>query len=104
MWCACWRAHARAHGSAVFFYGLKSLRHSTLERSKANRQFMWFYFIGTLLVLSMTTPNLGIAVRQKWMFIPMFLYLFISAIACDNQKPRLRKHSSNKPPFNHLDR
>lgn len=42
---------------------------------------MWFYAVGTLIILSLTTANLGIAIRQKWMFVPMFIYLFISAIA-----------------------
>jgi hypothetical protein len=79
----------------VCFYGFKNLKHKSLENAKANRKFMWFYFLGTLLVLSITTPNLGIAVRQKWMFIPMFLYLFISAIACDNQKPKVKKRLKN---------
>ncbi|NYT69269.1 hypothetical protein [Pusillimonas noertemannii] len=43
-----------------------------------NRAFMWFYCLLTWLILAITTANLGIAVRQKWMFAPILIYLFIS--------------------------
>lgn len=36
-----------------------------------------FYVIICCLILSLTTANLGIATRQKWMFMPIFLYLMI---------------------------
>ncbi len=45
-----------------------------------NRLFMWVYSILVLLILASTTANLGIALRQKWMFMPMLIFLFISAI------------------------
>jgi hypothetical protein len=39
--------------------------------------FYVFYFLSTTIVLSETTANLGIAVRQKWMIIPvLFIILF----------------------------
>ena len=41
-----------------------------------NRWFMLIFAITTLLVLAVTTANSGIAVRQKWMFMPMLLYFF----------------------------
>lgn len=43
-----------------------------------SRLFMWFYVICTWIVLAMTTANLGISLRQKWMFAPVFIYLLIS--------------------------
>lgn len=45
-----------------------------------NRMFMWTYAVGAWLVLAMTTANLGIALRQKWMFAPMLIFLFISVM------------------------
>jgi hypothetical protein len=51
--------------------------------------FLWIYSIVTWVVLAMTTANLGISVRQKWMFVPMLIALFIAAMASR------RKTSSN---------
>jgi hypothetical protein len=45
-----------------------------------NRIFLWAYCLATWLILAMTTANLGIAVRQKWMFAPMLIFLLISVI------------------------
>lgn len=45
-----------------------------------NRKFMWVYAGLAWLVLAMTSANLGIAVRQKWMFAPMLIFLLISLI------------------------
>jgi hypothetical protein len=42
--------------------------------------FLWVYSLAAWVALSLTTANLGISVRQKWMFVPMLLLLFISAI------------------------
>ena len=53
-----------------------------------NRIFLWVYALSAWLVLSMTTANLGISVRQKWMFAPMLIFLFISVIG------RPRQHAS----------
>ena len=39
-----------------------------------NRLFLIVFSITTLSVLAMTTANMGISVRQKWMFMPMILY------------------------------
>ena len=45
-----------------------------------NRVFMWYYLCGSWIVLSLTTANLGIAVRQKWMIAPILIFLFLSVI------------------------
>lgn len=45
-----------------------------------NRKFMWIYVALAWFVLAMTTANLGIAIRQKWMFAPMLIFLLISLI------------------------
>lgn len=44
-----------------------------------DRIFMSWYVIACLGILSMTTANLGISVRQKWMFLPMLVFLLLSA-------------------------
>ena len=53
-----------------------------------NRAFIWSYALITLLVLSMTTANLGISVRQKWMVMPMFIFLIISVLG-KNKHPKV---------------
>lgn len=45
-----------------------------------SRLFMWIYALMAWGILAMTTANLGIALRQKWMFAPMLIFLFISVI------------------------
>ena len=48
-----------------------------------NRAFLWIYSGAAWVILAMTTANLGIALRQKWMFAPMLIFLFISVIGKD---------------------
>ncbi|MBV1928442.1 MAG: hypothetical protein KUG81_02910 [Gammaproteobacteria bacterium] len=64
--------------------------HSAVKRRRhqlaGNRIFMWVYVFSTWSVLAMTTSNLGISVRQKWMFAPMLIYLFISMIGLPIRK------------------
>lgn len=45
-----------------------------------SRAFMWAYGLLAWLVLAITTANLGISLRQKWMFAPMLIFLLISVI------------------------
>lgn len=42
-----------------------------------------FYAGGSWAILAMTTANLGIAARQKWMFAPILLYLALSILSGD---------------------
>lgn len=46
----------------------------------ANHAYLWSYAAMAWIILALTTANLGIAVRQKWMFMPMLIFLFISLI------------------------
>lgn len=63
-----------------------------------NRAFMWFYCMLTWLILAITTANLGIAVRQKWMFAPILIYLFISLMGRSRQRsPRNRMKTRYTP-------
>jgi hypothetical protein len=71
---------------AIRFVGKKS-------NTQANHAFLWIYIIISVLVLSMTTANLGISVRQKWMFMPMLIYLLFAGIAA-HQAQKQRKKTS----------
>jgi hypothetical protein len=44
----------------------------------ANWVFLWVFVVGCWLMLAVTTANLGISVRQKWMFAPMLVFLLVS--------------------------
>ena len=57
-----------------------------------SRIFMWIYALITWGVLAMTTANLGIALRQKWMFAPMLIFLFISVIGRRKLVNPVRRH------------
>ena len=46
----------------------------TLNHSKENRWFLLIFSVTTFIMLSDITSNLGISVRQKWMFLPILLY------------------------------
>ena len=63
---------------SLFILSLLKLKKSTilLMHPQENRWFMHIFAITTLLLLAVTTSNSGIAVRQKWMFMPMLLYFF----------------------------
>jgi hypothetical protein len=62
------------------FYFRKSNANSNLS----NKEFMIIYSAITWIILAITTANLGISLRQKWMFLPMLLYVAISFIAVTN--------------------
>ncbi len=74
---------AAAMDNAILFYlfiagGWALLRYRT--QGYGNRVFMWAYALMAWGVLAMTTANLGIALRQKWMFAPMLIFLLISVV------------------------
>jgi hypothetical protein len=64
----------------LFLFGFYSLLHGRKSGLGENRVFMWVYVFGSWLILAMTTANMGIALRQKWMFVPMLIFLLISVI------------------------
>jgi hypothetical protein len=61
--------------------GLQGLLMRRKPQIFANRPFLWLYVIVSTLLLAMTTANLGISVRQKWMFMPMLMFLMLSYTA-----------------------
>ena len=55
-----------------------------------NRVFLWAYGLLSWGLLAMVTANLGIAVRQKWMFLPMLLFLLMSRLGHRQAAPEQR--------------
>lgn len=64
-----------------------------------NRTFMWMYVFLAWSILAVTTPNLGISLRQKWMFAPILIFLLISVIGkVRTATPRRRMPQLAPPP------
>ena len=72
----------------LFIFGGVSLIKGRKAGLGENRVFMWAYALGAWLILAVTTANLGIALRQKWMFAPMLIFLLISVIGRRMRKRR----------------
>ena len=76
----------------LFFFAYAGLcRFSNRKISKAKAQNKWFLLIFSFMVwtiLAMTTANLGISLRQKWMFLPMLIYFAAAIISTANSKSR----------------
>lgn len=64
-----------------------------LQKKLDNILFIVAYVGAAWLVLAMTTSNLGIAVRQKWMFMPMVIFLIFSAFP--NNRHRSQQFSQS---------
>lgn len=64
----------------LFIVGFYALIKKKSQKFTENRKFMWVYVILAWIVLAMTTANLGIAIRQKWMFAPILIFLLISLV------------------------
>jgi len=62
----------------------------------SNRPFLWLYIIGAWLILAPMTANLGIAVRQKWMFVPMLICLLMASVR-DKPVRRLAQEADPAP-------
>ncbi len=71
----------------LFYAWIRSMLRGQKITQQANRAFMWTYSIMAWTVLALTTANLGIAMRQKWMFMPMLMFLLISAIGRKKRSP-----------------
>lgn len=59
----------------LFLVAIVALIRSRKSELIASRLTLWAYVLSTWLILAVTTANSGIAVRQKWMFLPVLLYL-----------------------------
>jgi hypothetical protein len=65
----------------LFILGVWAMLKHRSTSINENFSFLWAYTLMTWILLAITTANLGISLRQKWMFAPILIYLFISAIA-----------------------
>lgn len=65
----------------LFVLGLIARSQLVPPHPGINTYFIWSYSLVTLLILSITTANLGIAMRQKWMFVPFLMVLLLSYVA-----------------------
>lgn len=68
----------------LFLLGAKALIRKSQPSIDSSRIFLWSYFYISLIILATTTANLGIAMRQKWMFIPCVIFLLLSVIGSRN--------------------
>jgi len=83
---------------ALFVVGLFRFFGRAKNKSIEGGYFMATYSLLSLLVLAMTTANLGIAVRQKWMFMPILILFLISIIGSESKKPRKINSSAMRQP------
>lgn len=65
---------------AIILAAVLSLGNNRSSLSKWQIAFYLTFSAASLLLLSNTTANLGIAIRQKWMFLPMILTLAVSIL------------------------
>ena len=61
----------------LFIYILFKSKFNLLPFIYDKNLWLFTYVFLTCTILAMTTANLGIATRQKWMFMPVLLYLLI---------------------------
>lgn len=64
----------------LFFVGIFAMLKGSIETAGESRAFLWVYSLLVWLLLATTTSNMGIALRQKWMFAPMLIFLMISVM------------------------
>ena len=69
----------------LFFVGIVAMSRKILPHPDVNSVFIWSYSMSSLMVLAMTTANMGIALRQKWMFVPFLIVLLISFVGSTQQ-------------------
>jgi len=66
----------------LFLFGVISKIKGASADQNINLSFCWFYSLAALIIFSVTTANYGISMRQKWMFLPFLIVIFISYISC----------------------
>jgi len=80
----------------LFVLGFYAFIKKQRQQFTENRKFMWVYVILAWIVLAMTTANLGIAIRQKWMFAPILIFLLISLVGKNRNHPQQQIDLDNK--------
>lgn len=61
----------------LFIYILLKSRFNYKPFFKNKNLWLFMYVFLTCTILALTTANLGIATRQKWMFMPILIYLLV---------------------------
>jgi hypothetical protein len=75
---------------ALFIYAIRFMR-VRRKSINLNHVFLWSYVFLSTIILSSMTANLGIAVRQKWMIMPIIIYLLLTIIKEHQLKMRINK-------------
>lgn len=70
----------------LFFAGGRAMLRGYKSNLGESRAFMWVYAWLAWLVMATTTANMGIALRQKWMFAPMLIFLMLSVVETQKRK------------------
>jgi hypothetical protein len=70
----------------LFLIGGWSLLLNRKSNLGESRSFMLAYALLAWVMFAMTTNSLGIALRQKWMFAPMLIFLLISVIGAKKRR------------------
>lgn len=83
----------------LFIAGSLNMLRRRKPSVEGNRAFMWCFALLAWLILSMTTANLGISVRQKWMFAPMLIVLWISVLGKTRTAVRSRSKIRKPAPL-----
>ena len=65
----------------LFISGTIAKFRGAFTNSNLNLYFILTYSFSILIVLSVTTSNLGISVRQKWMFLPFLIAILNSYLS-----------------------
>lgn len=61
---------------------------------------LWLYSGGAWVMLAATTANLGIAARQKWMFLPIMIYLALTLLG----RPKRQRQPAAQASSDHRNR
>lgn len=78
----------------LFLYGGVAIWKGRSSPVQDARIFLWVYALVAWVVLAMTSANLGIAMRQKWMFAPILIYLLLSVMGREVVKHESRSKNS----------
>lgn len=64
----------------IFTLGVWSIIKGSRSELGENRVFLWSYSLTAWIILATTNANMGIALRQKWMFAPILIFLLITLL------------------------
>lgn len=79
----------------LFILGVLAILRGKSSSIGESRTFLWIYSILCWSFLAMSTANMGIALRQKWMFAPMLIFLLISALG--NRRVHINNLTKTNP-------